>query len=214
MQNKNTKGWKGIGRSLVVAAVGPDGLADQLHDPNVVVVQLEGTPVSLARRRALSPDLVDVVVLECTGDDRDDMLELGRVLRGRYLNTVLVLPRDSWGKRVFRSYLGVFRHSGRVVLPELWMAVSVAAQSTWTLGWLRLDKKRDIREATATASTSKVIDMTCAVKTPKEPISQVPQDVLQGANDDVGGPRKSRTTPWAPPPALLVELTKAFTEDE
>ena len=95
MQNKNTKGWKGIGRSLVVAAVGPDGLADQLHDPNVVVVQLEGTPVSLARRRALSPDLVDVVVLECTGDDRDDMLELGRVLRGRYLNTVLVLPRDS-----------------------------------------------------------------------------------------------------------------------
>ena len=199
MKNKDAKGWKGIGRSLVVAAVGPEALADQLHDPDVVVVQLEGAPIDLARRRALSPDLVDVAVVECTSDDRDDLLELGRVLRGRYLSTVLVLPRDQWGKRVFRSYLGVFRHSGRVVLPELWMAVSVAAQQTWTLGWLRLDKRRDIREAGSVApSTSKVLDMRTAVKTAPAP-------------DD---PRQSRTTPWAPPPALLVELTKAFTPKE
>lgn len=209
MKNKNAKGWKGIGRSLVVAVVGPEALAEQIHDPDVVVVQLEGSPVSLARRRALSPDLVDVAVLECTGDNRDELLELGRVLRGRYLSTVLVLPRDPWGKRVFRTYLGVFRHSGRVILPELWMAVSVAAQQTWTLGWLRLDKRRDIREAGAPQpSSSKVIDMSTAVKTMGG--GQVPQDVLQGANDD---PKKSRTTPWAPPPSLLVELTKAYTED-
>ena len=201
VRNKNN-GWKGIGRSLVVAVVGPESLAEQLHDHKVVVIQLEGTPVELARRRALSPDLVDAVVLDTTGEDREEILELSRVLRGRYLATALVLPTDRWGKRVFRNHLGVFRHRGRVVLPELWMSVSVAAQTTWTLGWLRLDKRRDIQEV---AQGPSVISRTL----PKGEILDAPK--APSASQTASRP--SRTAPWAPPPQLLVELTKAYSDE-
>lgn len=208
-QNKNSnKGWKGIGRSLVVAVVGPDELAEQVHDHDVVVITLEGEPLELARRRALSPDLVDVVIVEMTGEDRDEWLELSRVLRSRYLATLPVLPRDRWGKRVFRSQIGVFRHRGRVVLPELWMGLSVAAQQTWTLGWLRLDKRRDISEVSRTEEleASQVLNVTIDKQ------SGLHAPALPGGASSVDAP-PSRTSPWAPPPGLLVELTKAYTEE-
>lgn len=205
---KNThKGWKGIGRSLVIAVVGPEAVAEQLHDQDVVVINLEGEPLELARRRALSPDLVDVAVIDVSDrEDREEWLELSRVLRGRYLSPMLILPRDRWGKRVFRNQLGVFRHSGRVVLPELWMGVSVAAQETWTLGWLRLDKRRQIREVREQTQEplTKVIDVT---------VERRPSAGLEAPLAPRGGNKDappSSTTPWAPPPNLLVELTKAY----
>lgn len=201
-----TNGWNGIGRSLVVAVVGPEKISDQLHDPNVVVINLEGEPLELARRRALSPDLVDVVVIDTTQDKPAEWLELGHVLRARYLSALFILPNDRWGKRVFRTHLGVFRHSGRVILPELWMAVSVAAQQTWMLGWLRLDKRRDIKEVSKeTNAAVSVLNTTVERK----------QDGLQAPLVPSGAPtpRVSRTTPWAPPAALLVELTKAYEKD-
>lgn len=204
---ENVSGWKGIGRSLVIAAVGPESLCEQLHEEHVVVISLEGTAMELARRRALSPDLVDVVVIEATEEDREDKLELSRVLRGRYLSTLLVLPRQRWGKRVFRSHLGIFRHQGRLSMQELWMAVSVAAQQTWALGWTRLDRNRDIKEVRKTTSESEATVYRNTA--PKNAGGLAAPDLPRPASDRA----PSRTTPWAPPPALLVELTKAYTEE-
>lgn len=208
MQNKKNNGWKGIGRSLVVAVVGPDTLAEQVHDQDVVVITLEGEPLELARRRALSPDLVDVAVIEVTGEDREQWLELSRVLRGRFLSTLLILPRDRWGKRVFRTHLGVFRHQGRVVLPELWMGLSVAAQQTWTLGWLRLDKRREILEVSRVEAEEPKTQL-LRVTVGKD--GELTAPALPEGASKVDAP-PSRTSPWAPPPGLLVELTKAYSE--
>lgn len=207
--NNDVKGWKGIGRSLVIAAIAPDAICEQLHQPNVVVISLEGTALELARRRALTPELVDVVVIEATAEDREEKLELSRVLRARYLASLLILPTERWGKRVFRTYPGVFRSKGRVAMQELWMAVSVAAQQTWALGWTRLDRQRDIREVSqvraepvSTVYRNTEPKSASALSAPMAP--RVPNPAQPGP---------SRTAPWAPPPSLLVELTKAYTED-
>lgn len=193
--DKINQGWRGIGRSLVLGIAGPDCLSDRLSGPNVLVIQLEGEPAKLVRRKNLSPDLVDVVVLDATTENAEQTVELSRVLRARQLASVLVFPRNIWGKRMFRSYLGVFSHEGTVQASHLWMAVSVAAQLTWTLGWTRPDKR---------------------AQPPEPPKAEVPSINLQSAllsKSNIEQTRPSRTTPWAPPPALLVELTKAYNDE-
>ncbi len=193
--NKNNLGWRGIGRSLVLGISGPDCLSDRLSGPNVLVIQLEEEPAKLVRRKSLSPDLMDVVVLDATTENAEQTVELSRVLRARQLASVLVFPRNVWGKRMFRSYLGVFSHEGAVQASHLWMAVSVAAQLTWTLGWARADRKPKPQEPKKAKASA--ISMQSALLC-KSNIEQT---------------RPSRTTPWAPPPALLVELTKAYNDE-
>lgn len=205
---QESQGWKGIGRSLVVATVGPDSLCEQLHSRNVVVIGLEGSALELARRRALSPDLVDAVVIEATEEDREEKLELSRILRGRYLATILVLPIERWGKRVLRVQLGVFRNNGKVGAQDLWMGVSVAAQQTWALGWLRPDKRRRIQEV---AKGIKTPDLRVRRNTVGKDASEVTSPETPRSIARLPA-KPSRTTPWAPPPDLLVELTKAYTD--
>lgn len=191
---KKNHGWKGIGRSLVLGTTGNNSILERLHSPNVVAIQLEGQPAHLVRRRTLAPDLLDAVVLDATGENREEVVELSRVLRGRYLASVLVLPKDAWGKRMFRSYLSVFVQDEGVKSPHICMAVSVAAQVTWTLAWLRLDRQ-------PLRNTQK--------KKPK-PIINLQSALLSKVSPQPARP--SRTTPWAPPADLLVELTKAYKE--
>lgn len=192
---KKNNGWKGIGRSLVLGTTGHHSILERLSGPNVVAIQLEGNPANLVRRRTLAPDLLDAVVLDATQEDREQVVELSRVLRSRYLASVLVLPQDVWGKRMFRSYLSVFSQDKGVKAPHLWMAVSVAAQVTWTLAWLRLD--RQPRRAIEEKERKPIINMQSALLN-KTGIQET---------------RPSRTTPWAPTPSLLVELTKAYNDD-
>ncbi len=205
---QKSQGWKGIGRSLVVATVGPDSLCEQLHSRNVVVIGLEGTALELARRRSLSPDLVDAVVIDVTEEDREEKLELSRILRGRYLATILVLPKERWGKRVLRVQLGVFRSQGKVGAEDLWIGVSVAAQQTWALGWLRPDKGRVIQEVSSVGKEPALgIHKGTVAKDLGEATSpEIPRAIASRTA------RPSRTMPWAPPPDLLVELTKAYTD--
>lgn len=124
------KGWKGIGRALVLATNGPQAVLGTLSGPDIVAIQLSGSPAKLMRRQTLAPDLLDLVVLDATGEDRDEVVELSRVLRERLLASVLVVPRDPWGQRMFKSYLSVYSREGAVRASDLWTAVSVAAQST------------------------------------------------------------------------------------
>lgn len=194
-KNNNKKGWKGIGRALVLASTGPQDILQTLAGDDVVAIHLAGTPAQLMKRRTLAPELVDVVVIDATHEDRDEMVELGRVLRARCLGAVLVVPRDAWGQRMFRSYLSVFSHEGAVKAPHLWTAVSLAAQTTWGLAWLRLDRqpRRRIEERTRNSA----IDMQSAL-------------LSKTGIQEVG---KSRTEPWTPSANLLMELARAYNDE-
>jgi len=196
MKEKQRKGWKGIGRALVLATTGPEDALQTLSGPDVVAIQLAGSVAQLSRRQTLVPELLDLVVLDATGEDRDEVVELSRTLRSRYLASVLIVPRDAWGQRMFRSYLSVYSHAGTVRTHELWTAVSVAAQLTWTYAWLSLEVKprRHIEERPRKA----VVDMQSAL-------------LDKTGIHDIRKP--SRTEPWSPPPGLLVELTRAFNDE-
>lgn len=195
MTKYEVKGWRGIGRALVVATTGPDEVLEKLQMEDVVAIQLAGSCAQLSRRQTLAPELLDVVVLDATRDDRDDVVDLAETLRARSLACVLIVGRDDWGQRTFERHLSVYSHAGAVRATQLWTAISVAAQLTWSLAWLRLERppRRPIPDSEKTG----IIDMQAALR------SRV-------AAQEV---RPSRTTPWSPPPSMLLELTEAFNDE-